>query len=187
MKNIIAVAMMFLILAGCKTVDVPKPVINIPPIVIGGNTVPVIPQPQQQGCGCDLTLPLDVPLVPEMGGNDKEVDANLYARWKAGVSDNCGGLPSDVRPLLIRPAGKTFGWKYVITEGAIKISVNGDKMTVWCGDYKGQRLHLIGTSDHESPNTGARPETLQDFVLLKSGVEGARKHFVYFECREVKQ
>jgi len=145
---------------------------------------PVTPvKPVATSCGCNLSLPPIVPLVPEMGATDEAVDTNLRERWQAGTEDACGGLQGDIRPLLIRPCGKTFGWKYVITEGFIRLVLNGDKMTVGCGDYKGQRLHVIGTSDHEMPAHG-KPATLEDWVPIVSGQEGPKKHFVYFECRK---
>lgn len=145
------------------------------------------PTPEAKGCGCDLSKLLTVPLVPLLGNNDRKVNDELYNRWRMGIDDACGGLPGDVRPLLWRPTGRTFGWKDVILSGAIRIQLNGERMTLWCGNYKGQRLHLIGASDNEAPASGARPETLPDFVPMKSGVEGPKKHFVYFECREGAQ
>lgn len=155
--------------------------------------VPVIPDivtPKPDvapaACSCSLKDPLAVPLVPKLGSSDKEVDANLRQRWVDGAQDTCGGLPSDIRPLAIRPAGKTFGWKYPVTEGKISVRVNGDKMTISCGVYEGQSWHIIGGSDQEAPSNGSHPSTLSDWIAITPGKEGPRKHFAYFECRDIK-
>ena len=154
------------------------------------NTVPIIPlnpgvpaaPVEQKACTCDLTKPLVTPLVPYLGPDDAAVDKVLYDRWKSGLSDTCGGLPGDTRPLAIRLNGKTFGWKDPVTTGAVKIVIDGEQMTIFCGAYKGQQWHPIGGSDHEMPANG-KPETLSDWLPITPGVKGMRRHFVYFQCR----
>lgn len=135
-----------------------------------------------------VAVPVDVsgmtqttPLIPKLGNTDEEVDATLYARWKSGIEDACGGLPGDVRPLFIRLNGKTFGWKYAVISGDIKVSINGDRMTVYDGKCEGLTATIQGGSDHEMPMNG-KPETLEDWTPIKSGVEGVKKHFIYFKC-----
>ena len=120
-----------------------------------------------------------VPLVPYLGADDNAVNSVLFKRWQDGGNDGCGGLPEDTRPLLIRPAGGTFGWKYVITEreaNGPNIILDGDYMTVTSGWYKGQFFKFEGKSDKEWDN-GKRPT---DFEAVKSGVRTLRKHFVSF-------
>lgn len=127
----------------------------------------------------------ETPLVPYLGKDDAAVDAKLYADWKAGIENGCGGLPGDVRPLGIRLNGKTFGWKDVILSGAVGIRLNGERMTITDGVYHGQKWCIVGTSDHEMPANG-KPETLDDWTPLQSGVEGPKKHFAYFKCYDLK-
>lgn len=122
-----------------------------------------------------------VPLVPLMGKTDSEVNENLRQRWASGHQDSCGGLPGDIRPLLVRPSGGTFGWKYIITDrqsDGPSIVLDGDYMTVTSGNYKGQRFEVYGKSDHEWDN-GKIPV---DFVAIKSGERTIRKHFVSFRA-----
>jgi len=122
-----------------------------------------------------------VPLVPYLGADDAEVNAVLYKRWQDGGTDSCGGLPGDTRPLLVRPSGGTFGWKYIITEresNGPNIILDGDYMTVTSGWYKGQYFKVIGKSDKEWDN-GKIP---RDFEAIKSGERTLRKHFVSFEA-----
>lgn len=119
------------------------------------------------------------PLVPYLGADDGAVNAVLFKRWQDGGNDGCGGLPGDTRPLLMRPAGGTFGWKYIITEreaNGPNIILDGDYMTVTSGWYKGQFFKFEGKSDKEWDN-GQRPT---DFEAVKSGVRTLRKHFVSF-------
>jgi hypothetical protein len=138
---------------------------------------------QSQACSCDLTKPIAIPLVPYLGADDKAVNAKLYADYKAGIENGCGGLPGDVRPLLIRPSGGTFGYKHVILKGGVRVAINGSKMTVTCGDFQGQRFHIIGGSDHEAPSNGAHPSTLQDWQPITPGAACGKKHFIYLEAR----
>ena len=177
-------------LSGC-TVTIPPAVIDAvqdaakkadqkPPVV-------VTPEPQKPPVVEPGPVPVDVsgmkqvtPLVPFLGPDDAAVDAKLYADWKAGIDNGCGGLPGDVRPLGIRLNGKTFGWKDVIISGAVKIRLNGERMTITNGEYQGQLWVVQGASDHEMPPNG-KPETLPDWTPLQSGVEGPRKHFAYFK------
>lgn len=168
------------------------PPAQVPPLPGGSATNPppgTVTGPV--GCGCDLSKPVAVPLVPALGNTDNEVDGALRQRWASGLSDNCGGLPGDVRPLLVRPAGKTFGWKYPVTSGKVSVRLNGIRMTLFCGpvtDASGnpvsQRMHPIGASDHEAPDNGKHPSTLPDWVPFQSGVEGPKKHFAYYEVRD---
>lgn len=162
-----------------KVAKVLPPVVTSP-VVIAPPTVDPAP------VAVDTTgMVQETPLVPYLGPDDAAVDKVLYDRWKAGMADTCGGLPGDVRPLGIRLNGKTFGWKEVITSGAVKIRLNGEKMTITDGPFKGQIWAVQGTSDHEMPANG-KPETLPDWTPLKSGVEGPKKHFAYFKCYKAK-
>ena len=105
-------------------------------------------------CGCDLTKPRAVFGVPVLGATEAKVGEWLRARWARGTDDSCGGLPHDVRPRALCPSGKSFGWKYAITKGYIKIRFEGDNMAISCGDVTvdglTQRWHFVGTSDHTS-------------------------------------
>ena len=144
--------------------------------VMAGKTI----TPQSDKTDDDLSgMAQAVPLVPYLGANDKAVDDVLYNRWQNGMADSCGGLPGDTRPLLMRPAGGTFGWKYLITEreeNGPSIILDGDYMTVTSGWYKGQYFKFEGKSDKEWDN-GNRPT---DFEVVKSGERTLRKHFVSF-------
>jgi hypothetical protein len=123
---------------------------KVPDIV----TPPVIDRPATKGCGCDLSKPRAVFGVPVLGATESKVGEWLRARWASGTDDSCGGLPHDVRPRAICPSGKSFGWKYAITKGFIKIRFEGNNMAISCGDVTvdglTQRWHFVGTSDHTS-------------------------------------
>lgn len=114
-----------------------------------------IPDATKKVCGCDLSKPRAVFGVPVLGATESKVGDWLRARWASGTDDSCGGLPHDVRPRAICPSGKSFGWKYAITKGFIKIRFD-DKgnMAISCGDVPAegltQRWHFVGTSDHTS-------------------------------------
>ena len=152
-------------LSGCRTVEnigialhesidaaLSNKVDHLPAVT---NMVPVATQPDAtKGCGCDLSKPLAVFGVPVLGATESKVGYWLRKRWASGTDDSCGGLPHDVRPRAICPSGKSFGWKYAITKGYIKISFEGNNMAISCGDVTveglTQRWHFVGTSDHTS-------------------------------------
>lgn len=126
---------------------------SLPPALT--NIVPVAVTPAPADCGCDLSKPRAIFASPVHGKTEKEVGENwLRPRWASGTDDSCGGLPHDVRPRAICPSGKSFGWKYAITKGAIKIRLEGNNMALSCGDVTvdglTQRWHFVGTSDHTS-------------------------------------
>ena len=123
---------------------------KVPDIV----TPPVTDKPATGNCGCDLSKPRAIFGVPVLGATESKVGDWLRARWASGTDDSCGGLPHDVRPRAICPSGKSFGWKYAITKGFIKIRFEGNNMAISCGDVTvdglTQRWHFVGTSDHTS-------------------------------------
>jgi len=57
MKPILTIAIVMM-MAGCKTIDVPKPVITIPPVVIGQQPDKPASNLPPATCKCDTTLPL---------------------------------------------------------------------------------------------------------------------------------
>lgn len=130
---------------------------NKPPAVVSvlTNSIPTVKPEASAGCGCDLSKPLALFASPVHGLTEKEVGEGwLRPRWASGTDDSCGGLPHDVRPRALTPSGKSFGWKYAITKGAIKIRFEGNQMAISCGDVTvdgmTQRWHFVGTSDHTS-------------------------------------
>ena len=137
--------------------------------------------PATTDCGCDLSKPRAVFASPVHGATEGDVSQWLYDRWKGGTDDSCGGLPHDVRPRAICPSGKSFGWKYAITKGFIKIRFDGKgNMMIDDGkvDVDGlvQGWHLIGSSNSTSK---------EGWKDIKAGEWTPIRKHIWFELRNI--
>jgi len=132
---------------------------------------PAIKEPAAT-CGCDLTKPLVVPLVPRHGVSEADVDLWL----RDGGASECGGMPEDIRFVLLRPSGNSWCYAPFAKSGLVEYS-NG-KIKAKCGVFEGQRYHPVYKSAHDQgthmPGTKIIPFQRQD-------LNG--ENFIYFEVR----
>ena len=160
---VITLAFCLAICSGCATYDAMVVAVHDSLDELKKGETPTVPQAltnvipatvKPEGCGCDLSKPRAIFGVTVLGATESKVGEWLRKRWASGTDDSCGGLPHDVRPRAICPSGKSFGWKYAITKGYIKIRFEGNNMAISCGDVTveglTQRWHFVGTSDHTS-------------------------------------
>jgi hypothetical protein len=168
------IALLAILLAGCQTIDIPKPTINIPPITIPTAGTPDKPAtPIDVGCKCDLTKPLAVPLAQH--GNESQV--NIWLQNNGAPECGGTGMPIDVRFRLERPSGNS--WSYAPFAKAGLVTYKDGKLTARCGEFEGQMYHCYYMSAH---NQGTHMEGVK--IVSGQAVERNGLTFVYYQARD---
>jgi len=150
------------IVAGCITI--PPITVSNPPVVITPTTTTTIPP--QQGCGCDLSLPLANPA----GYTEASVAANAN-------SEECGTeaeLKIIARAMVWRPDdGKYWTLSSLVRDN---ISRNADGTpNIKCFTRNGQRMHIRGYSQIE-PQANC----------YAAQMDSKPAKYIFIDCRNIK-
>jgi hypothetical protein len=130
-----------------------------------------IPGATKAACSCDLSKPRTMPL--RYLGDEATVDAALGR----GDYPECGGMPAGLRYHLLRPSGQCWSFAPMAESGLIQYG--NDKITVKCGQWKGQTYHPVYKSAHDQGlhMPGTKIEPGKEYPL-------AGETFIYFETRD---
>ncbi len=167
------------LIAGC-TITIPPAVVdavqaltNQPPAV----TPPVVvapPTADPTPATVDVTKPLTMPLRSH--GSEADVD-----RWlAAGGAPECGGISPDIRAMLIRPNGKTWGYAPFWKSGAFLGRKADGSVSFKDVVMEGQTYNFVGYSVQENAST---------MTKAKAGdapqyVNGGHGMFTFWETRD---
>lgn len=122
----------------------------------------------------DTTKPLTMPLRSH--GSEADVD-----RWlAAGGAPECGGISPDIRAMLIRPNGKTWGYAPFWKSGAFLGSKTDGTVSFKDVPMDGQTYSFVGYSVQENVSTMTKAKA-GDAIQYVSGGHGM---FTFWETRD---